>query len=134
MANLHAPIPNKCDFCGMRVYYAHSGAGSTTQIDQQFSALHRLRAEGIIESVPSRHMTVGIGSPDPDTTSFCAINASAWNNKLTPCRYWSLQMQGAKLSDYLTIYHAKRNQEIATLLSVLGVCITIVIAIIQLSI
>lgn len=128
--HLSENLPNKCDSCGLRVYLTHHGAGATASIDKQFSDMHLLRRQGIIETVPQRYMTAG---SQASTTSYCAVNASAWNNKLTPCRFWSLQIGGTSLADHLTIYHSRRNQEIATLLSVVGVVITIVIAIVQLS-
>jgi hypothetical protein len=97
-----------------------------------FGQLHRLKREGIIESVPPRLEKVTIGGPawELDTTSFCAINASAWANKATSCRHWQLRINGATLSDHLAIHHGKTNREIATALAVLAMFLTILIAII----
>ena len=134
MTGHELPLPDKCDFCGLQAHYVHVYIGHAQEIDQSFSALHRLKTEGIIDSVPRRRMTASIGAPTPDTTSFCAVNSSAWSNKQTSCRYWSLRIKDADLADYLAIYHTKKNQEVATILSVLAVCIMVVVAIIQLSI
>ena len=114
----------------------HQHVGSASVADAAFSELHRLKNEGIIDSVPGRVVGVSIGVPyyaGEGTTSFCSIDASAWSNKAVGCRHWQLRIDDAKLSDHLTIYHAKRNQEIATGLAVVAIVITVVVAIIQLS-
>ena len=136
MTDSSQPLPNKCDHCGLRVFMWHRNVGSAGEADAAFSDLHRLKNAGIISSVPRRRVGASIGGPfyiGEGTTSFCAVNASAWSNRATGCKHWQLKMDAASLSDYLAIYHANRNQEIATGLAVLAIVITVVISIVQLS-
>ena len=126
-----SPLPNKCQHCGLRVYMWHQAMGSAEQSDATFLELHALKKADILPSVPPRMVVPS--SYNGGSTSFCAINAPAWSNRNTRCKYWQLKIPEAKLSDHLTIYHSKRNQEIATGLSVLALCVTVIIAIVQLS-
>ena len=129
-------LPNKCDFCGLCAIRTNQYRGSTALSDHEYTNLKTLEQEGIVEAVPPHETTMPSGITAliiESTTKFCAVNASAWNNKLTSCRYWKLRMDGASLSDYLTIYHTQRNQEIATGLALLAIVVTVVLSIIQLS-
>jgi len=127
-------IPDKCTHCGLRVFLFHPIGPLSGTVDHQFQELHKLKAAGIIRSVPRRKLGVSLGSREPDTTEFCAVDAPAWGNVHTPCKYWTQKIQGAELAAYLAIYHTRKNQEIAVLLGVLAVVVAVVIAIVQLSI
>lgn len=125
-------IPDKCDFCGLRVRYEHTLVErlTTQSVMDDFAQLHILEKHGIIDNVPPRKMLAVIGGHRPDSTSFCAVNSSAWNNRQQQCRYWTLKIRGATLADYLAIYHSQRNNLIAIGFSVVAIVVSVVLAIV----
>ncbi len=126
-------LPDKCKFCGLCVTYQDSFAAllTETSIDNDFPQLHRLKKEGIIDKVPLRYSKVVLGNELKNTTSFCAISASAWQNPRQACEHWTLKIQGASIADYLAIHHSNRNNTLAIWISVLALFLTIVVAIVD---
>ena len=128
----HEPqIPDKCDFCGLRVYYEHTLIErlTATTIDNDFGKLHELKRLGIIENVPPRKMLAVIGSNTPEYTSFCAVNSSAWSNRQQSCQYWTLKIKDATVADHLAIYHSQRNHSVAIAWAVAAIVVAVVLAI-----
>ena len=108
-------LPNKCNYCGLRVRITLDTDGKTVAHDTDFAKLRRLYEAGIIRKKFKRSITVSLGSPEPDTTDICAISAKAWNKNEISCRHWMISIEGASVADYLAIHASRSNLDVAIL-------------------
>ena len=126
-------IPNKCNSCGLKVAEHFRTAASVQASDQMFGEAHELKREGIISSVPRRLVTPGFMPPDYGSTSFCAINSSAWSNPQQKCSSWTLKKPGMAISDYIAIDQAEKHSLASTWITIVGIIAAFIIAIAQAS-
>ena len=113
-------LPNKCDYCGLRVSY--SGVG----LQEDIRRIHILQQCGLAR-YPARNIDLVIGAEQPDNDEFiCAINEiKYWNNNKIKCPYWILNLPGSDMgiNDYLSIHHTKNNAVKANIISFVAVVI-----------
>lgn len=124
-------LPDKCSHCGLRVRMRFQDATDATEHDLAFGQLRMLYKAKIIKSQFPRRGVMNNTPGDFGDTDFCAVSSSAWGKNEKSCKYWALKIQGAGISDYLSIYHDRNNYRIAYWGVVLTVAITVVIAAIQ---
>ena len=93
--------------------------------------LHELRNAGIIDKVPSRKLSISIGSDEPGSTAFCAVNAPAWRNKQQKCEHWSLKIKDAGIADYMAMHQNQRNNLLALWISIVAIVISVLVAIVD---
>ena len=130
----HTPSPpDKCDFCGLRVFYLDSPqpVDGINSVDSDFAKLRQLKDAGIIDAVPSRKIGLSIGSDEPGSTAFCAINAPAWRNKQQKCEHWSLKIKDAGIADYMAMHQTQRNNLLALWISIVAIVISVLVAIVD---
>ncbi len=124
-------LPNKCDFCGLRVLYRHHSSDGTTSIDEAFTQLHQLKARGIIKHVPPRNIGVSNLPGDFGSTAFCAVNSKAWKDHIKPCKHWALKIDDASVADYLSIYHEKRSRILTVWVGIAAIVVAIITVAVQ---
>jgi len=107
------PLPNKCDYCGLRVRYVLASPASSQQHDKDFANLRRLQCAGIVDQEFRRNMVMSVETASPDTTDICAIAARAWNNNDEKCSHWMIKIEGATVADHLAIKESKSNFRVA---------------------
>jgi hypothetical protein len=126
-----APLPNKCEYCGLRVQYTFRSSNETAESDQAFTNLRVLRDRKIIKPVFRRLVAASDDRRDFGATHFCAVSSSAWLKNDKPCSHWSLRIDGASIADYLSIYHNRRNYNLAKWAAIVAVIMAVLIAIFQ---
>ncbi len=126
-------LPNKCDLCGLRVFYAFRSSGETVSSDEAFGRLHALKKHGIIAKsrVPARVVSMSNIPGDFGSTAFCAVTSKAWQRNAKRCKHWMLRIEGASVADYLSLYQARRSQQWAIWLGVAAIFIAVAVAAIQ---
>lgn len=111
------PLPNKCDFCGLRVGFRLLSEADVKASDSEFVQIRRLYDAGVIGKFFSRDMT-------PDTTSFCAIGSNRWNKPVN-CPHWIKKFHGATLPDYLSIHQSEQMIHLAKIGAFIAACAAI---------
>ena len=101
------PLPNKCDYCGLRRNLEFTIPGATTASDSMFVALRHLYDGGIISTKYVRKVTEPRSS-----TEFCIVSAEAWGHNEVPCSRWLLRDEGLKIADYLAMDTARANNDL----------------------
>jgi hypothetical protein len=124
-------LPNKCEHCGLRVFYEFKSARETASSDKAFGDLRTLQTKRIIKPIYRR--VVGASS-DPNhfgDTQFCAVASPAFHKNDKSCSHWSLRIAGGSVGDYLSIYHDRRNFWLAKWAAISAAAITAVVALVQ---
>ena len=111
-------LPNKCDYCGLRVRYEFGSADATAKSNQDFLDLRKLHEAGIVKKVFSRALAISTKPGDFVSTEFCAVASKAWRKNEQRCKHWTLRIKRASVADYLSIYNDRRNRRAAVWLGI----------------
>jgi hypothetical protein len=96
-----------------------------------FVEAHELKRAGIVSSVPRRIVTPGFTPPDYGSTSFCAVDSSAWSNPQQQCQSWTLKKPQMSIADYIAIDQAEKHSRASIWITIVGIIAAFIIAIAQ---
>ena len=102
-------LPNKCDFCGLRVHIRFRDAAASLAHDEESAKIYRLNAAGVIRQRFPRNVMMSIGGSVPDfgSTAYCAIDSDRWQKPVN-CHYWVRRFDGSTVADYMAIHQDRR--------------------------
>jgi hypothetical protein len=125
-----SPLPNKCNYCGLRMQYVFHTAAETKGSDQAFSELRELYNRKVIKQMFPHIAGMSNVPGDFGSSEFCAVASKAWNKNEKHCAHWSLKVEGASVADYLSIYQDRRTYGATFWFGVVAV-LSLLVAIVQ---
>lgn len=123
-------LPDKCKHCGLRVKYDFTSADESITSDAAFGEINKLSAAGYI---PKYRRRVNASNINYGSTEICAVSSKSWLNPMKKCKHWVLRIEGATISDYLSIYHDKRNYKAAVWGAGIGAAVAVTLFFISLT-
>ena len=124
-------LPDKCQYCGLRVQYAFRSAAETHDSDKAFAELRQLHQAGIVKPRYSRAIGMSNVPGDFGTTDVCAVASAAWLRPDKACGHWVLRIEGASVADYQSIHHDRKNHGVAVWAAVAAAVLAVLIAAVQ---